>query len=396
MINTFEEAKIGKIILKNRIIRSATHEGMADENGKPTERLIRKYKALAEGGVGAIITGYVGIQQNGKAPLKNMLMIDRDEHIDAYKKMVTQVHKYNTPIFLQIAHCGRQTRSKITGLPTVSPSPIRDKLYNEDIPLQLSEYEIYDIINNFVVCIERSKKAGFDGVQLHMAHGYLLASFLSPHMNKRNDKWGGNTENRFRIVKEIMNLSRKRVGNYPILVKINAYERSNDGIRIEEAIKISKHLEELGCDAIEVSCGIAEDGFLISRGDFPFDILVKDNFRMKKIPKILSPLIKPVLKRSMASPKPYFLYNLDSAEEIRKHVKIPVIVVGGIRKLEDINNIIEKDRCDFVSMSRPFIIEPSIVKRFKEGKQTESKCINCNYCLIGIEERPLKCYYGRI
>lgn len=395
MKDIFKEVKLREVKLKNRIFRSATHEGMSDKKGRPTRELIKKYEALAKGEVGAIITGYVGIQQNGKSPLKNMLMIDNDDNIKAFEELTSKVHIYNTPIFLQLAHCGRQTRSKVTRYKTVAPSPIRDKLYNEDKPNQLSECEIYEIIDNFVLGIERARKAGFDGVQLHLAHGYLLSSFLSPHMNKRNDKWGGNFENRFRIIKEIMEKARKLADDFPILVKINAYEKSKDGMKIEEAIKISKYLEELGCDAIEVSCGIAEDGFLISRGGFPFDILVKDNFRMKKIPKLLNPIVKPILTETMGSPKPFFLYNLNSAEEIRKHVKIPIIVVGGIRKLEDIKNIIEQDRCDFVSMSRPFIIEADIVKKFKEGKQNESKCINCNYCMVGVEERPLKCYYGR-
>lgn len=396
MKKAFEEASIGTIKLNNRIIRSATHESMADESGKPTEKLIRKYEALAKGEVGAIITGYAGIQQNGKAPLKNMLMIDSNEKIDSYKEMVNAVHKYNTPIILQIAHCGRQTLSKITGLPTVAPSPIRDKLYDEDLPHQLSETEINEIINSFVLSIERAKKAGFDGVQLHLAHGYLLSSFLSPHMNKRKDKWGGSTENRYRIVSEIMKLARERIGNYPILVKMNAYEKSKDGMKIEEAIKIAQFLEQSGCDAIEVSCGIAEEGFVTSRGDFPYDIIFKYNHRMSKLPKIILPLIKPVLKLTMSSPEPYFLYNLSNAEKIKKYVKIPVIVVGGIRKMQDINDIIEQDKSDFVSMSRPFIIEADIVKKFKECRQTESKCINCNYCMIGTEVESLKCYFGRI
>ncbi len=396
MKNVFEEVKIGNITFKNRIIRSATHEGMADEDGKPTEMLIRKYEALAKGEVGAIITGYVGIQQNGKAPLCNMLMINSDEHIDAYKEMVKKVHRYNTPIIMQIAHCGRQTRSKITGFPTVAPSPIRDNLYREDLPLQLSESEIKDIINNFVLCIERAQKAEFDGVQLHLAHGYLLSSFLSPHMNKRKDRWGGNTENRFRIINEILELSRKKVGNYPILVKINAYEKSKDGMKIEEAVKIAKYLEQSGCDAIEVSCGIAEEGFITARGDFPYNMIFRHNYKIKKIPKFFHPLLKPLLKLTMSSPKPHFLYNLSDAEEIKRHVRIPVIVVGGIRKFEEIKNIVEQDRCDFVSMSRPFIIEADIVKKFKEYKQNESKCINCNYCMIGTEVQPLKCYFGRV
>ncbi|EGW39116.1 NADH:flavin oxidoreductase [Desulfosporosinus sp. OT] len=396
MKEVFSEAQIAGVKVKNKIIRSATHEGLADDLGNPTEALIKKYEALAKGDVGAIITGYAAIMQNGKSPLANMLMFDDDVKIPYYMKLVDQIHQYNTPIFLQITHCGRQTFSKTTGLPTVAPSPIKDKLYNEDIPQELNDAEIHEIIDNFVSAIERAKKAGFDGVQLQLSHGYLLSSFLSPHMNKRKDKWGGSTENRFRIIKEIMYWARERVGCYPIIAKINGYEKSKDGITLEEAVLIAKHLEESRCDGIEVSCGIAEEGFMALRGDFPFDMIAKHNHLMKRIPKIFYPVVKPVLKHSFASPEPRYLYNVNSAKKIKENVKIPVIVVGGIRKLEDIEEIINNEQSDFVSMSRPFIIEPNIVKKFMEGKQQQSKCIDCNYCQIGIEENPLKCYYGKI
>jgi 2,4-dienoyl-CoA reductase-like NADH-dependent reductase (Old Yellow Enzyme family) len=153
---------------------------------------------------------------------------------------------------------------------------------------------------------------------------------------------------------------------------------------------------KLQADTIEVSSGIAEEGFVFSRGTIPFDMLRKYNDRMKQIPKILFPFVKPVLKKMLASPKPLLLYNIDAAAEIKKNVNIPVIAVGGIRKLEDIKRIIENGQCDYISMSRPFIIEPDIVKKFKEGKQTESKCINCNYCIAAAEAETLKCHYGKI
>jgi 2,4-dienoyl-CoA reductase-like NADH-dependent reductase (Old Yellow Enzyme family) len=396
MSEVFTAAKIAGINLNNRIIRSATHEGLGDESGRPTEASIKKYEQLANGGVGAIITGYAGIMPNGKAPGHNMLMIDTNDKIAAFEEMVKRIHALETPIILQIAHCGRQTRSKITGYPTVAPSPIKDGMYNEERPHALSENEIEDIIRHFVAAVERGKMAGFDGVELHLAHGYLLSSFLSPHMNKRNDRWGKTTENRFRIVREILIQSRQRVGDYPILAKINGFEKSGDGMTIAEAIKIAQLLEEVGCDGIEVSSGIVEDGFWFARGDFPYEMIDRDNyFRLKQIPGFLRPLIKPVLKRRLESPQPYSLYNLDSAEKIKKAVGIPVIVVGGIRKLEEIKDIIENDRCDFVSMARPFIIEPDIVNKFRVGQQQESKCINCNFCVIGIDARPLKCYYGK-
>jgi 2,4-dienoyl-CoA reductase-like NADH-dependent reductase (Old Yellow Enzyme family) len=270
-------------------------------------------------------------------------------------------------------------------------------MFIEDRPHELTDNEILEIIRRFAEAVERGKMAGFDGVELHLAHGYLLASFLSPHMNKRNDRWGGTTENRFRIVREILKQARERVGDYPILAKINAFEKSGDGMKIDEAVQIAKLLEECGCDAIEVSSGIIEDGFWFARGDFPYEIIVRDNyFRLQNIPGFLRPLIKPVLKKRLESPQPYSLYNLDSAQQIKKQVGIPVIVVGGIRKLAEIEDIIENNRCDFVSMARPFIIEPNIVNKFRAGKQQESKCIDCNFCVIGIDARPFRCYYGKI
>lgn len=396
MKDVFSEAQIAGVKLKNKIIRSATHEGLSDASGNPTDALMGKYEMLAKGEAGAIITGYAAIMQNGKSPLANMLMIDKDERIPYYKKLVDRVHQYNTPIFLQITHCGRQTFSRITGLETVAPSAIKDKLYNEDIPKELNESEIYEIVENFVSAIKRAKNAGFDGVQLQLSHGYLLSSFLSPHMNKRKDKWGGSTENRFRIVKEIMERTRETVGDFPIIAKINGYEKTRDGLNLDEAVLIANYLENSGCNAIEVSCGIAEEGFIASRGGFPFEMIAKYNHLMKKVPRIFYPLVKIILKNRFASPEPQYLYNVDNAKRIKENVTIPVIVVGGIRKLEDIENIINNRQSDFVSMARPFIIEPDIVKRFMECKQQESRCIDCNYCQIGIEQGSLKCYYGRV
>lgn len=393
----FEPTVLAGITMKNRIIRSATHEGMADERGCPTEQLKKKYVQLAKGEVGAIITGYAGIQQNGKSPLYRMLMIDSDHCIDAYKDVVDAVHEYNTPIILQIAHCGRQTRSKITGETPVAPSAIRDKFYSEEVPKALTEAEIEKMINNFVNAIERAKKAGFDGVQLHVAHGYLLAEFLSPYMNRRKDKWGGSTENRFRILGEIYEKARNTVGNYPIFVKLNTHDGRKKGMRIKEAVNSAKLLEQSGCSAIEVSCGVVEDGFYTFRGPkIPSDAVFTYNFKFKKIPSFIRNVIKPLANIVMPPVKPLTNYNVNAAQAIKAHVSIPVIVVGGIHSLKDISDIIENKKADFVSMSRPFIIEPNIVKKFKAGKQDVSQCSMCNYCGIAIEEKSLKCYNGKL
>ncbi|MBL6956017.1 MAG: NADH:flavin oxidoreductase [Chlorobium phaeobacteroides] len=393
----FVPANIAGITLQNRIIRSATHESMADEAGAPTEALEKLYVKVAKGGAGAIITGYAGIQQDGKSSLLNMLMINRDELIPSYRKLTDTVHEHDVPVILQIAHCGRQTRSAVTGLRTVAPSPLKDFIFNEETPHALEEHEIETIIDNFVTAAERAKKAGFDGIQLHLAHGYLLAQFLSGYTNRRKDRWGGSTENRFRIVSEIMDRIRKRQDNFPVLAKINAYDSRPGGMRIEEAVKISRLLESSGCDAIEVSSGVVEEGLSIMRGpEPPVKALFQSSFRFSTMPAMLKKLSAPFITFAMRSPKPYRAYNLEAANAIKQAVSIPVITVGGLHELTNIASALESGSTDFISMSRPFIIEPDIVRKFSEGKQTTSRCIMCNYCALMIESGNVTCYYGKL
>jgi len=369
---------------------------MADENGFPTESLKKLYIRLAKGGVGAIITGYAAIQQDGKSPMFAMTMIDSDDSIPKYREITKAVHEYDTPIIMQIAHCGRQTRLKITGHNPVAPSAIRHKFYNEDMPKELSEDEIDQLIENFVSAIIRVKKSGFDGVQLHLAHGYLLSDFLSSHSNKRKDGWGVTTENKYRIIGEIIRKAKEQVGDFPILVKMNAHDGRKNGMKIEEAVRIASMLEKSGCSAIEVSCGTAEDGLYSIRGEeIPVDAIMKYMFKYKNLPRFIKKISKPFIK-TMKQPMPLLKYNLDAAIQIKKVVNLPVIVVGGINNIEDIHSIIENDDIDFVSMCRPFIIEPNIVNKFYKGIQTKSKCIMCNYCWVMGNDRPLRCYYGKL
>lgn len=397
MSSMYDAKALGGIKLKNAIIRSATHEGWCDDEGYPTELMAKKYAVMAKGEVGAIITGYAGIQKDGKAPNFNMNMIDDDESVPVYKELVNVVHKYNTPMIMQLAHCGRQTRSKITGMPTVAPSAIRDKHYNEDMPVELSHNAIEKIIENFVNAVTRAKKAGFDGVQLHIAHGYLLSMFLSSYANHRQDKWGGSLENRFRIIKEIISQARALVGNYPIWAKINAFDNRPGGMRIEEAIEFCKLLEKAGCDAIEVSSGSAEDKFMTARNAVaPVDGIFKFNFKFRDLPPLAKWFMRPFAKRALKPPKQHLVYNVPAAQAIKQAVSVPVIVVGGINTVDAIQSILDKGQADAVSMSRPFIMEPNLVAKFKSGKQVSARCKYCNLCMLAIEDHPLRCYNGRI
>ncbi|HNY63985.1 MAG TPA: NADH:flavin oxidoreductase [Deltaproteobacteria bacterium] len=393
----FEPATLAGFSVKNRIIRSATHEGLANGLGLPTEGLEKLYLRLARGGAGAIVTGYAAVQPDGRCPLVNMLMADHDRCVDAWRPIVDAVHAEGTAIMLQVAHCGRQTRSKVTGLPTVAPSAIRDRYYFEDRPRELSEDGIEEVIDNFVSAIRRGRDAGFDAVQLHGAHGYLLSQFLSPASNRRRDRWGGPLENRYRIVGETLSRARREVGNYPVLIKLNGYDGRRNGMRTGEAVRIAGMLEGDGCAGIEVSCGTAEDGLFMTRGEHaPIDAVFAYHSLLKRLPKPVKSLLRPFGDILSPPVKPTATYNLEAAQMIKKGVSIPVIVVGGIRTLAHIRDIIENGKADFVSMCRPFIIEPGIVNKLKEGRQDASRCIACNYCLIAAEARPLQCYYGQV
>ena len=394
-MKVFEESNIAGVRLKNRIIRSATHEGMGDAQGHPLPELTSLYKKLANGGVGAIITGYVSVQKNGRT-FTNQRMFDDDRYIDEYRDLNAAMNELVTPLFIQLAHGGGLTASFITGEKAVSPSPFNSLLYMRR-SRQLKDNEIEEIIENFVKAIERAKKSGFSGAQLHAAHGYLLNEFLSPAVNKRNDKWGGSIENRFRIVAEIMARARQKVGDYPILVKFSAYDGDKGGIRIDESIRIAELFQKAGFNALEVSCGGISDGLNAVRATaIPAEAFIELVPWNQSLPAPIKAIFKKTTPLLVKMHTPLHNYNIEAAAEIKKHVDIPIIAVGGIRKLADAEDIIENKKADFVAMCRPFIIEPNLINKFKSGKQLESRCIDCGYCVPGMMGQQLRCYYGKL
>jgi 2,4-dienoyl-CoA reductase-like NADH-dependent reductase (Old Yellow Enzyme family) len=394
MKNVFESWSLGTLRLKNRIIRSATHEGMAHPDGMPTDDLEKTYQRLAAGGAGAIITGYVGVKRNGRT-FSNMRMFDHDGFIDVYKGINDKMKEFGAPVIVQLAHGGSRSNGKLTEEDIISPS-YRRKNESGDVCREASEADILSIIDAFVGAVVRARKAGFDGVQLHAAHGYLLSEFISPNLNRRKDKWGGTVENRLRVVTEILQRARQKVGTYPILVKISAHDQFKNGMTEQDAVTTTRLLQDSSCDAIEVSCGYGDFLYTVRMPKLPIDALLglmsgyreRSSFQ-KRLFRTVAPLLGKVYT-------PLHNYNVDAAELIKRNVTIPVIVVGGIRNLQDITDIIGKKDIDCVSLSRPFIIEPDIVEKFRQGKQESSRCIDCGYCLLGVAGAPLRCYYGRV
>ena len=393
----FNETKLSGITLKNRIIRSATHDGLADENGAPSDKLIAKYEHLAKNGVGCIITGYAAVSRNGVSPYPRMMKIFDDGVIEKYRELTEDAHHHGTPVILQIAHCGRQTSTKAIGLQKVAPSNVLHAFYPDKAKV-LTDNEILGIIDDFVAAAVRAEKADFDGVQLHGGHGYLLHDFLSPYGNRRKDRWGGTLENRCRIVEMIIRGIKEKTA-LPVWIKLSAEDNRKNGMRIDSSVEICKRLEAAGCDAIEVSCGTVQDGMNTMRSKLmPMDAVFRYREPCASFPKLLNKIALPaanLINPLIRQPSPLENFNVENAATIKNAVSIPVIVVGGIHKVSDMESILSEGKADCISMCRPFICEPDLAKKLANG-QSEAKCIMCNYCGLVIEKEPTRCLYGKV
>jgi 2,4-dienoyl-CoA reductase-like NADH-dependent reductase (Old Yellow Enzyme family) len=335
----FKKTVIGGIELNNAIVRSATATFMSDEKGYVTSEVKQVYKDLSEGEIGLIVFEDTGV---GKVTLEpKHLMIGNDSYIDGYKDIVDQIHFTGGKTIMQLSHSGILRKDE--NMVDVSDG------FSEHL---ISKEDISEIIGLFGNAAVRAQKAGFDGVQIHAAHGYFLSKFLSPFFNRRNDEYGGSIENRTRIVVEILNDIKNKCGaDYPVFLKINSsdFMKEENTNTLTEAKQIAVFLDKAGIDAIEVSGGVENGEYSCVRE------------------KILKPEQE--------------AYHLENALQIAREVSTSVIVVGGMRSPEVINRVLE-DNQDIkgVAIARPLISEPHLVKRWKEGNIAKARCISCNKC----------------
>lgn len=356
----FSPFQIKSIKMPNRIVRSATYEKMADEDGFVTERLINFYVTLAKGGVGLIITGNVLVHTSGRSAPK-ILCLHNDFYIEGLQKLTKAVHSEGSKIVVQLSHGGRQCASIfLYGEQPVAPSAVYEPVYKVT-PRELTQEEIWEIIESFGKASRRAKEAGFDGVQIHGAHGYLVNQFLSPYTNRRNDYWGGDEERRFHFLEEVYNSIRDNVGyDYPVMIKLNACDFIKGGLTLDESLRIAKRLENLGIDAIEVSGGIVES----------------------------KPEERPV--RPKIDSKEKEAYFREFSREFKKNLKVPIMLVGGIRSKTTAEEILEKNEADLISLSRPLIREPDLPKKWMKGKDAVD-CIYCNGCMRFMKLEYVRC-----
>jgi 2,4-dienoyl-CoA reductase-like NADH-dependent reductase (Old Yellow Enzyme family) len=346
-MDLFQPSRIKSMTLANRFVRSATWEGMATDDGAVTPKLVETMEALAQGGVGMIITGHAYVFPQGQAgPWQ--LGIYSDDLIDGLKTMTDAVHGKGGKIVVQLAHAGHFAAEKLTKTPPWVASAYGGL---SDSPRhEVTQADISELVAAFAAAATRAKSAGFDGVQIHAAHGYLLSQFLSPVFNRRTDEYGGSIENRSRIHMEVLKAIRDAVGDdYPVLIKINCQDFQEDGLTREEALQVCKRLADNGMDAIELSGGTLTGGKL-------------------------SP------SRTGITSSEKEAYFKEEAAAIKREIDIPLILVGGLRSLEIANQMVEQGRADYISMCRPLIREPGLVNRWRSGDTAPAACKSDNLC----------------
>ncbi len=351
----FTPIKIGKLELKNRFMRSATWDAMADGSGLVTERSAALYQELNTGGIGLIVTGFAFVSfLSGQAGV-GQYGIYSDKMIPGWKPIIKEAHKNGSKIAMQIVHAGINSgylSHKGIDLCAVSKLPDVERKHHE-----MTDEEIEGIIADFVAAGVRVREAGFDAVQLHGAHGYLFSQFASPLFNHRHDRWGGSPENRRRFHLEVISRLRKAVGNdYPILIKFGVQDDKEGGMPLSEGLETCRQMVKAGLNSIEVSAGVGSAITRLREGE----------------------ISQPVFRERAAA--------------VKKAVNIPVAVVNGIRSMENAQDIIDSGYADIISMSRPFIREPHLLLRWQKGDTSPAKCISCGKCMpIAVKSQSLEC-----
>jgi 2,4-dienoyl-CoA reductase-like NADH-dependent reductase (Old Yellow Enzyme family) len=362
MSKLFESTTIKGMTLPNRFVRSATWEGIANPDNTVSQKLIDRMVELAQGDVGLIITGYATVRKDGIS-VPWQLGNYSDEHVSGLTEMVDAVHRAGGKIVNQIAHGGIYIIPDLAGAQPMGPSVLE----GPEGPMcrECTKEDISELVNAFSKAAARAKKAGFDGVQFHAAHGYGLSQFLSPYYNKRTDEYGGPIENRARIVMKTYESIRNEVGEqYPVMVKLNSEDFLEAGTSVDDMLQVAAMLEKAGIDAIEISGGT----------------------------------IKAVLEGnpnlSFSRTQPAEVYYREVAKRYKEKIGVPLLLVGGIRSYEVAEQLVNDGLTDYISLCRPLIREPNLINRWKAGDTRKSECLSDNACMgAAVEGKGAYCVH---
>jgi len=344
MPKLFETTTINGLSLANRFIRTATWDGLAAADGAVTPAMIELLVRLARSGLGLVITGHAYVLPEGQGG-SGQLGAYKDELTPGLKSLAGAVHQAGGKIALQVNHCGLMALSELTGCEPVGPSPLSGQPGRA-----MNQAEIKAVVQAFTRAAERGVEAGFDAVQVHAAHGFLLSEFLSPAFNKRTDNYGGPIENRARLAVETIEAIRAAVGrDYPILIKVNSQDYLDGGLSLEESVRAGELLAAAGVDAFEMSGGTVISGDL-----------------------------RPA--RTGIDSEEKEAYFKEAALAFKASIDRPIILVGGHRSIGAIERLAAQNAADYIGLGRPLIREPDLVSRWRAGDRSRAACISCNQC----------------
>jgi len=360
----FEPFRIQGMEIPNRFVRSATYDGGADKNGRVSERQMALYERLARGQVGLIVTGIAYVHATGRiSPYQNS--IAHDDDVAGLSRLTRMVHGWGSRMAVQLFHAGREKGRVYQKKPALAPSFVADDPFFDGPHRSMEDDEICEVVEAFGDAAARARAAGFDAVQIHGAHAYLLSQFLSPFTNRREDEWGGPLENRLRLHREIIRAIRARVGHdFPVLMKLGVEDGFGGGLEFREGFAAAEILARDGLDALEISQGLR--GRIYSQTEYRTGIVRPDREG----------------------------YYRDWCREIKRRVNIPVIMVGGLRSFEVASEVVQNGVADLVALSRPLIREPHLIAQWQIGDRRSATCVSCNRCLEALlQAKPLACYY---
>ena len=370
---TFTPLKIGPITLRNRTIRAAAFEGMCPGN-KPSESLIDYHRSVAAGGIGMTTVAYAAVSKEGLTFDHQLLM--GPEVVAGLRKLTDAVHREGAAAAIQIGHAGFMSDSRVIGTRPVAPSRVFN-LYGLVVPKAMSAADIEATVEAFGRAAHLCAEAGFDAVEVQAGHGYLISQFLSPYTNRRKDGWGGSLEGRTRFLRQVMRAVRKAVGGrLAIIVKTNLSDGFPGGLTNAECARVAQILEEEGADGLVLSGGFVNRcPFYMMRGEVPMRELLRRQRSL--VNRVGLALLGRILVTRFPFTEAFFL---EEARAVRQAVKLPLVLVGGLRSLATFESVLSEG-FDGVAMARPLFMEPDFVRKLERGEAERSRCLPCNECV---------------
>lgn len=381
----FTEASIGPITLRNRTIRSAAFESMCPGNA-PSQQLLDYHRSVAAGGVGMTTVAYAAVAQSGLSFDRQLWM--RKEIVPGLRKLTDSVHKEGAAASIQLGHCGNMSHKKICGETPVGASS-GFNLYSPTFVRGLRRDELRVMAKTYGNAVRLARESGFDAVEIHAGHGYLISQFLSPYTNHRKDEYGGSLDNRMRFMDEVMAEVMKAAGNdMAVLVKVNMRDGFKGGMDIEESLQVAHRLVNDGAQALVLSGGfVSKAPMYVMRGAMPIKAMTHymDCWWLKWGVRMAGHLMIPTVPFKEA-------YFLDDAMLFRKEIKnIPLVYVGGLISREKIEDVLDKG-FEFVQMGRALLNEPGFVKRMKLDVNARCTCKHSNYCIARMYSIDMACH----